>query len=352
MRTLSIHTSAPYDVRIGDGLLQQAGALLRDAFAPCRIAVIADSTVDALYGETVRQSLCDAGFDALRFAFPAGEAHKRLSTLETILEFLAANHFTRADMIAALGGGVTGDVAGFAAAVYLRGIRFVQMPTTLLAAVDSSVGGKTAVDLAVGKNLAGAFHQPSLVLTDTATLRTLPPHLLSDGAAEAIKCGVLADAALFDILSSTDWSKRLDEIVARSLDVKRRFVEADEFDAGLRRMLNLGHTFGHAIEKRSDYQMSHGQCVAVGTLLAAAADGRDELCRAIAAANLNCSLPTRCPYPASELAKAALNDKKRAGERIALVLPEAVGQCRIEDIPVEALEETFLRAAARLEALL
>lgn len=173
----------------------------------------------------------------------------------------------------ALGGGVTGDMAGFAAAVYMRGIRFVQLPTTLLAAVDASVGGKTAVDLAAGKNLAGAFHQPSLVLTDVDVLRALPQTLLSDGAAEIIKHGVLADAELFARMCEPDWMREMETIVARNVAIKRDVVVADERENGARQLLNLGHTFGHAVEKCSGYAMSHGQSVAVGMVIAAARRG-------------------------------------------------------------------------------
>ena len=176
-------------------------------------------------------------------------------------------------------------MAGFAAAVYARGIRFVQIPTTLLAAVDSSVGGKTAVDLRAGKNLAGCFHQPSLVLTDVSVMRALPPALLADGAGEIIKYGVLADEALFEQMRRPDWMEHLEEIIVRSVSVKRDLVCEDEFDTGARRLLNLGHTFGHAIERCSNYTLSHGQAVAVGTLMAAGAANRPELCRAIRAAN-------------------------------------------------------------------
>ena len=257
---------------------------------------------------------------------------------------------TRADAIVALGGGVPGDVAGFAAAVYARGIRFVQVPTTLLAAVDSSVGGKTAVDLRAGKNLAACFHQPSLVVTDTEILRALPAGLRSDGAAEIIKYGVLADPELFARMCRLDWADGLDEIVARSVAIKRDFVRADEFDNGARPDAHLGHTFGHAIEKCSGFSVTHGQGVAVGMALAAGAAGEPALCAAILAANRNCGLPTSCPYPAEALARAALSDKKRAGDRIALILPERVGKCRVETIGVSDLEDAFRRGVAAVEA--
>ena len=224
MQTVRIEASVPYDVRIGDGALDRLGEWAREALGNCRAAIVTDSTVDALYGAAAEASLRAAGMAPVRYAFPAGERNKRLSTLEGILEFLAENQITRADAVVALGGGVPGDVAGFAAAVYARGIRFVQAPTTLLAAVDSSVGGKTAVDLRAGKNLAGSFHQPSLVVTDTAVMRALPSALLADGAAEIIKYGVLADAELFARMRGSDWTDDLGAIIARSVAIKRDFV--------------------------------------------------------------------------------------------------------------------------------
>ena len=351
MRTVHIDTSHPYDVLIGSGLLSRAGELIRNAIGPCRAALVTDSTVSALYGDTVEQSLRDAGYDPIRCVFPAGEQNKHLDTLGDILEFLAENHLTRTDAIVALGGGVTGDMAGFASAVYLRGVRFVQIPTTLLAAVDASVGGKTAVDLKAGKNLAGAFHQPSLVITDVDVIRALPKTLLSDGAAEMIKHGVLADPELFDWMGRPDWTERLEEIIARNVSIKRDVVNADEFEAGLRQQLNLGHTFGHAIEKCSGFTVSHGQGVAIGMVIAAGAAGQPDVCRAIIAANRSCGLPVTTSYSPEQLTEAALSDKKRKGDRITLVLPERIGKCRLEKIDVAMLEDAFRRGLAMAEAL-
>ena len=339
MNIVTVSTQPAYDVCIGEGLLAHAGEHMRNALRPCRAAIVTDATVDALYGQAVEDSLRAAGFDPVRYAFPAGEIHKRLSTLEDILEFLAESQMTRTDLVVALGGGVVGDVAGFAAAVYARGIRFVQIPTTLLAAVD----------LRAGKNLAGCFHQPSLVLTDVSVMRALPPALLADGAGEIIKYGVLADEALFEQMCRADWTEHLEEIIVRSVSVKRDLVCEDEFDTGARRLLNLGHTFGHAIERCSDYTLSHGQAVAVGTLMAAGAANRPELCRAIRAANLACGLPVHADYSADELARAALGDKKRRGDQIALVLPERIGHCTIRSIPVSELPDAFARGLKALE---
>lgn len=352
MYTVHVSNSLSYDVHIGRGLLRRVGELMLPVIAPCRAAIISDSTVDGLYGDTVESSLRAAGYDTLRYSFPAGEQNKHLGTLSDILEFLAENRMTRTDVIVALGGGVTGDMAGFAAAIYVRGIRFVQIPTTLLAAVDASVGGKTAVDMKAGKNLVGAFHQPSLVVTDTEVIRALPSHLLADGAAEMIKHGVLADPEMFDRLSKSGWIDDLDPIVARNVSIKRDVVNADEFETGLRKTLNLGHTFGHAIEKCSNFTMSHGQCVAIGMIIAAGAANQPSVCRAIIAANRSCGLPVTCPYPAKALAEAALSDKKRTGDSVTLVLPQAIGHCELCKIDVSQLEDAFQRGLEMAEALI
>jgi len=351
MRTVHVNASLAYDVLIGPGLLPRAGELMLKVVKPCRAAIVTDSTVNGLYGDIVEKSLLSAGYSTLRCVFPAGEQNKNLSTLGEILEFLAENHLTRTDVIVALGGGVTGDMAGFAAAVYARGIRFVQIPTTLLAAVDSSVGGKTAVDLRAGKNLAGAFHQPSLVITDTDVMRALPKHLLSDGAGEMIKHGLLSDPEMFGWLCQPGWFDNLDEIIARNVSIKRDVVNADEFEAGLRQTLNLGHTFGHAIEKCSGFTLSHGQCVGIGMVIAAGAAGKPDICKAVIQANRSCGLPVKSPYSPEELSQAAFSDKKRKGDSITLVLPDAIGRCRLEKIDVSRLEDAFRRGAEMAEEM-
>ena len=234
MRTIRINASIQYDVLIGEGLLDKSGELTAKVKKPCKCLIVTDDTVDELYGDRVQISFTYAGFEASRFSFPAGEPSKNLDTLADILNALGEGGFSRGDMIVALGGGVVGDMAGFAAAIYTRGIPFVQIPTTLLAAVDSSVGGKTAIDMPFGKNMVGAFHQPALVVTDTDVLRELPPEQLSNGAAEAVKCGVLNDPALFALLETGDWLDRVDEVVERCVAYKRDVVAGDEFDTGAR----------------------------------------------------------------------------------------------------------------------
>ena len=352
MRKVHIQASMNYDVLIGDGLIDHAGELAAKALGPRRAVIVSDDTVDELYGDRVQISFTYSGFDVSRSTFPAGEGSKNLDTLGELLEFMAARRVTRSDVVVALGGGVTGDMAGFAAAVYARGIRFIQIPTTLLAAVDSSVGGKTAVDLKGGKNLAGAFHQPSLVVTDTDVIRELPPEQLACGAAEIIKTAVLFDEALFERLEDGGWHDRMDEVIERCVAIKRDVVAEDEFDTGARAYLNLGHTFGHAIEQCSRLAITHGQGVAIGTLMAANAAGcPDDMVLRLAACVRANGLSTHCAYGTRELADAALADKKRAGESITLVLPERIGKCRLEKRPVSELRGLIERALERQEAL-
>lgn len=344
MRSVTVKTSATYEVLIGGGLLQKAGEAVKKVISPCKAAIVTDSTVVHLYEETVRKSLTEAGFSVCTFVFPAGEASKNIHTLSHLLEFLAKEEMTRTDLIVALGGGVTGDLAGFGAAVYLRGIPFVQIPTTFLAAIDSSVGGKTAVDLEAGKNLAGAFYQPKLVLCDTDVLQTLPEVIFADGIAEALKYGVLGDAALFEKIAGGDFRQDLEEIIETCVSMKRDVVEEDEFDTGKRQLLNLGHTFGHAIEQKSHFQMTHGHAVAIGMhLIAKAAEAKGiaekGTAAAIAKALEQNQLPKETEFSPAEVAEGTLRDKKRRGGTISFVFPKKIGDCEIVKIPVEDVEE-------------
>ena len=342
IRTIPVRTAPPYEVAIGSGLLGSCGALLHPVVPVCRAAVITDSTVAPLYLNTVTDSLQAAGYGVCSYVFPPGETHKNFSTLANILEFLAQQRLTRSDCVVALGGGVVGDMAGFAAGIYLRGIRCVQMPTTLLSAVDSSVGGKTAVDLRAGKNLAGVFLQPAAVLCDTDCLASLPPAVFADGAAEAIKTGVLCGESLFALFESGRLETSPTEVIARCVAYKAGVVERDETEQNERRLLNLGHTVGHAIEMCSGYSIPHGHAVAAG--LAIMARGAEKLgwtggpvAARICACLAKNGLPVTTTYTAEELAEAALADKKRTGNDITLVIPRQIGRCELKKIPVTEL---------------
>lgn len=346
IKTIDIHVAPSYQVHIGSGLLAQCGSYLPDSLGLCHLAVVTDSTVAPLYLDAVTDSLRKAGYPVSTYIYPAGEAHKNLDTLADILEFLAAEHLTRSDCVVALGGGVCGDMAGFAAGCYLRGIRYVQLPTTLLSAVDSSVGGKTAIDLKAGKNLAGVFLQPSAVLCDTDCLRSLPPAVFADGAAEAIKTGVLSDESLFSLFDTDDLQADISQVIARCIAFKGSVVEQDELDNGLRRTLNLGHTAGHAIEKCAGFRLTHGHAVAIGMVLIARAAERLGWCEApcadrIAAVLRRNHLPVSTEFSAGALAAAALSDKKRRGGTISLVIPRRIGDCYMKTVPVTELEAVF-----------
>lgn len=339
MKTVRVSASKEYDVVIGTGILDSLGKKCASLFGKSKAAVITDSNVAPLWLDKTVRSLESAGIDTVTFVFPAGEESKNKETLFEILEFMAENRLTRTDFAVALGGGVTGDMTGLAASLYLRGIDFVQVPTTLLAAVDSSVGGKTAVNLTAGKNLMGAFAQPSLVLCDTDTLGTLSADIFADGMAEVIKYGVIFDRELFDAVryGVTD---NLEDIIARCVELKRDVVAKDEFDKGDRQLLNFGHTMAHAIEKCSNFEISHGKAVAIGMVIAAKAAHRlgwsDENCTSeIIEANQNNSLPCECDFSADVLSDAALSDKKRAGDSITFVVPRRIGECYLKKIPVE-----------------
>jgi 3-dehydroquinate synthase len=343
IHTIDVNTTSSYEVTVGAGLLPRCGQLLSGILDPPRkMAVITDSTVAPLYLETVTQSFSEAGFSVCSYIFPAGEDHKNLSTLSDILEFLAENHLTRTDCVAALGGGVTGDMAGFAAAVYLRGIRYVQLPTTLLSAVDSSVGGKTAIDLRFGKNLAGVFLQPAAVLCDTDCLKTLPPAVFADGAAEAIKTGILSDERLFSLFENSTLHTLPDEVIARCVAYKAGVVERDEREQGERKALNLGHTIGHAIEKCSGYAIPHGHAVAAGLAIMARAAQRlgwadPGTAERICACLVKNDLPITTEFSPEALAEVAASDKKRTGKDITVVVPVEIGRCVLNKIPVENL---------------
>jgi len=346
--TVHIEASRPYDIIIGRGILTESGERIRTVLPKVqKIMLVGDDITAGLYGKNVVDSLTEAGFSVVQFIFPQGEANKNITTFAALLEELATAGLTRSDCIVALGGGVVGDLAGFAAACFLRGIDFVQIPTTVLAAVDSSVGGKTAVDLSCGKNLAGAFHQPSLVLCDPDVFATLPHRIFSDGCAEIIKYGFISDPALLEKLSHTDVYKlqagdAIEEILADCVRDKAVYVTADEQDRGIRQLLNLGHTIGHGVEAASDFAVSHGSAVAIGMHLVTCGAVKKGICppetlqlleKLLAAYDL----PMVCPFETQTLYSAALSDKKRAGGMITLVLPTAVGQSQLFPMPVEEL---------------
>lgn len=312
-----------------------------------RIALVCDSRVAGLYGDRVRETMAHSRHRIFRFCFPEGETHKNLNVYTRLLSFLARHGFTRSDAILALGGGVCGDLAGFAAATYMRGIACIQVPTTLLACIDSSVGGKTAVNLPEGKNLAGCFYQPSLVVIDPETLNTLSPEIFTDGLGEAVKYAVLTGGSLWNLLQQGPRMAASEAFIEACLRYKTAIVSEDEKDRGPRKLLNLGHSFAHAMERQSGYTLRHGYCVAAGLERIAALSLKkgyiDGNCyEQIRNLLLSCGLPVRPVYPAESLLKIMALDKKVAHGRISLVMIHGIGNCECESVSLDQLSD-FLR---------
>ena len=333
-----------YPIHICSGLLAEIGKDLQEKQFATRYGVISDEHVAGLYGESLMQSLSSAGIQAELITFARGEKSKNLQTMATLASELAARGFDRGDGLIALGGGVTGDITGFLASIYMRGIPFVQVPTTLLAQVDSSVGGKTGVDIPEGKNLVGTFYQPKAVYIDTDVLQTLPPEELRGGLAEVIKYGVIHDADFFAFLNTNrDAVLALDQdiisrLIARCCEIKARVVEEDEREGGVRRILNYGHTIGHAVEAASNFKIIHGLAVGIG--MCAAADlavktgclSRQDALE-IRTLVHSYGLPVSVPGDLDRevIKKYLLTDKKTVGGRVFYVLPETIGRVLITD---------------------
>ncbi len=341
LNTIKINASRAYDVIVGAGLLKDAGEKI-GKIAGTTAVIVSDDNVFPLYGKDLRASLESAGLRVLEFVFPHGERSKTLDTYGELLEYLCENRVTRTDALVALGGGVAGDLTGFAAATYQRGIGFVQIPTTLLSAVDASVGGKTAVDLKGGKNQAGAFYQPHLVLCDTDTLKTLPVEEYRCGCAEVIKYAMIGSRELFTEISETPVMEAYEKVICRCVEMKRDIVVKDEFDRGERMLLNFGHTFGHCVEALSGFSVLHGQAVAMGMAAVTKSAVKKGVCpketeTALMAILNKYGLPTDIPYKLDDMLSAAGTDKKNAGNTYRLIIPETIGRCRIETLDIEGL---------------
>lgn len=345
MKTVHVNTGKPYDIFIERGILDSCGEYARKLSTAQKVTVITDSNVAPIYLSRVTSSLEKAGFEVKSHVFKAGEESKTLTTISEMYNTLADFKMTRKDLVLALGGGVTGDMAGFAAATYLRGINFIQVPTSLLSQVDSSVGGKTGVDLPHGKNLVGAFHQPIAVLIDPDTLKTLPEAFVCDGMAEVIKYGCIKDAEFFENLESVNALEHIEDVIEVCVSIKRDVVSRDEHEAGERMLLNFGHTLGHAIEKLYNFNgISHGMAVAIGMVLIARAGEKQGITEKgttekIAQLCLKYGLPIADSATFKDMAECAKGDKKTAGGGINLVLLTKIGDGFTKKISLDELEE-------------
>lgn len=347
MSILKVKTdSGEYEVLIRKGASSDIGKKLKQIARGNKTAIITDDVVMPLYSDSIIGELSGCGFETCVYVLPHGEASKNGREYLKILEFLAESGLDRRDTVVALGGGVVGDIAGFAAATYLRGIDCVQIPTTLLSMTDSSVGGKTAIDLKAGKNLAGAFKQPKFVAIDTDFLETLPEAEIKNGLGELIKYAVIEGGEILTMLED-GFGKNVQKIVEAAVDIKRRVVEADEKESGLRRILNFGHTPAHAAEKLSGFTLPHGVAVAAGVNLMLRASVRKADCPARDAQRIEklCvkyGLPVAFEYTAKRLAEASAGDKKTEGEFINLVLADKIGSVFSIKVPKTELEEYYL----------
>ena len=337
-------TNGVSEIHIENGLLSRAAAVIGETFSPSRIHIVSDSTVAPLYLQKLEQQFT---LPVTHTIIPAGEEHKRLATVEGIYHDLLANGMTRKDLIVALGGGVVGDITGFAAATFLRGVSLCQIPTTLLAQVDSSVGGKTGVDMPEGKNLVGAFYQPRLVLIDPSVLTTLPEQTFADGMAEVVKYGYISNRDILDMVSAPDYKQNIESIICECVKIKRDVVTIDEHDTGLRMILNFGHTIGHAAEKLGNYvDLTHGQAVAVGMVAAmrlSAFLGNEDLTGRLIEILKHIGLPTELKYDREDIYRSLLSDKKKFGATVNFILVREPGRAEITPIDAEKLHECVLK---------
>ncbi len=347
MKKLTVHVGDTYEIFIEKGLLKDCGKYVRVVSKAKKIAIITETNVAPLYLDTVKNCIENEGFEVVNYIFPAGESSKTTETIVNIVEFLAENGLTREDMVVALGGGVCGDMAGFAAAIYLRGIKFVQIPTTLLSQVDSSVGGKTGVDLPQGKNLCGAFHQPALVLIDPDVLETLSPHFFSDGMGEVIKYGCIKSKVLFERIETENVKDFIEDLIYDCVNIKRGVVERDEKEAGERALLNFGHTAGHAIEKLHNFtDISHGEAVGVGMVMISEAGERIGLTERGTADRIRkvlekYNMKTEVENSVTDIIGAMYHDKKRTGSGIKFIMLHSLGDSFINPVENDKVKELF-----------
>lgn len=348
MKKITVSISKPYDIIMEEDALKDVSQFLLDKYPiPRKICVMTDSFVGSIYGDQVLESLRGAGYTAFKVVFPAGEHSKNITTYSNMLESLADEGITRSDLILALGGGVVGDIAGFVAGTYMRGIDYVYSPTSLMGITDSAIGGKTGVNLLGGKNLSGIFYPPALVIFDPKTLETLPEDARRDGLAEAVRSGVVSDGSLIHQIESGNF----DYIIDRCISINKTLVEVDEFDKGLRQLLGFGHTLSHGLEKLSSYTISHGAAVAKGMVAearACAAMGysKTDISKELDKILTKLGFDTGIYYEPEELFEITLRDKKIKDNAINIVVPEVIGKCSLKKISLVELK-AFIEAACK-----
>ena len=345
METIEVNTSRKYNVQLGQGLISILPQLVEPFCTGRKIGIITDDTVDALYANNVVEALTVCNYSVYKYVIPHGEESKNVSTLSGILEYFASFHFTRKDIFISIGGGVVGDITGLAAALYMRGIQFIQVPTTLLSMVDASVGGKTAVDLQAGKNLIGAFWQPSMVIADTQIITNLPEDIFAEGMAEVIKSDLIADAGIVKMIQQGTVKEHIDQMVASCIKMKRDVVEQDEYETkGLRKVLNMGHTVAHAIEKLSNFTVSHGIAVATGLVWEAKIACYLRLCKETFVSEIKEAVDAyqlyyEVPFTVDAMVEAMKSDKKNEDRRIDFVFPITYGKWEERKLETNELKE-------------
>lgn len=344
MEKIRINCRNPYDVYVGKDILKNLGDLVAKNYT--EIALVTDENVEKYYGEICLKSLKNKGFNPLKYVIKPGEGSKNTDEYIKLLNFLGENEFDRNSLLIALGGGVVGDLTGFAAATYMRGISFAQVPTSFLAMVDSSVGGKTAVNLKCGKNSVGAFYQPDFVLCDVNCLKTLPDYYMKDGLGEVIKYGILDNAELFEKLNYPLPEDKT-EIISACIKIKNKIVSKDEFDKGIRQLLNLGHTIAHGLEKLSGYTISHGCAVATGIYAISKIAFQNSICSEETFVKIENILKfhgfnLEIPYTYKEIFDTIKHDKKKNGESINVVFPKKIGLCGIYTLTFDKFREMLL----------
>lgn len=355
MKTINIEVSSPYKVLIGRNILSNASHYLSSFIQQRKVLIVTDENIQAnSYLDQLKTSIEPITHQIESLVIPSGESQKNFENIGKIIDLLASHQFSRDDLLIALGGGVIGDLVGFAASIYLRGIEYIQIPTTFLSAIDSSVGGKTAIDIPQGKNMVGAFHHPVVVLCDVDCFKTLPLHIFEDGCSELIKYAMIMNPELLKYLMDKEQAvgptdADIEEIVSQCVQMKKEIVLDDEFDLGLRQLLNFGHTLGHAIEQLSRYKISHGRAVAAGMLYftqMAYSQGfiEKDLSKPLKSLLAKYHLLTeKAHYTSEEILSTIWNDKKRRGDIITLVLPESLGSCKLVEINIDQFKHWFMK---------